>query len=132
MTTRRPTQAIQSFLLRTVLPAVCLTGAACNLGFMVNGPDGLRAHDALLAKVEAREVELAERRALNDRLAARADGLLAASLDTDLFEERLRARLGLTRPEEYMVPMSDLDRVAGLETPDDEPLRFAELRPRGE
>ena len=44
-----------------------------------------------------------------------------ATLDVDLFEERLRARLGLTLPGEYMIRVEELDRLASAETTDGRP-----------
>ena len=110
---------IRSFLTQTVLPAACLVGAAYNLALMVNGPEGRRADDLIRARIDAERAALADLRAQTAHLEDRADRLLMANLDEDLFEERLRARLGLTAPGEYMIRTDELDRLASLEAHSD-------------
>ena len=107
---------IRSFLTQTVLPAACLVGAAYNAALMVNGPEGHRANELIRAKIEQERSVLSDISAQTEHLEDRADRLLMASLDEDLFEERLRARLGLTAPGEYMIRTDELDRLASLET----------------
>ena len=122
--------AAKAFLSRTVLPAVLIVATAYNAALMVNGPDGRRAGALARAEVQEAEAQLAEARGRTAQLSARADGLMLASLDHDLLEERLRARLGLTRPGEYMVRMQDLDRIAGRKDGDDD-IQLAQLSDRG-
>ena len=119
--------SVKAFLTHAVLPAALIVATGYNAAMMANGPDGRRAGEAVLAEAEAASERLAELRERNGRLAARADGLMLASLDEDLLEERLRARLGLTRPGEYMVRMGDLDRIAGTERHEDDRTQLAEL-----
>lgn len=119
---------VKEFLTRTVLPAALVVATGYNAAMMVNGPDGRRAGEAVAAEAEVASARLVELRERNGRLAARADGLMLASLDEDLLEERLRARLGLARPGEYMVRMGDLDRIAGTRTEtDDDGTQLAQL-----
>lgn len=127
-------QTAKAFLTRTVLPAALIVATGYNAAMMVNGPEGQRAEAVLVAEIAKSRAELAEARGRTTHLASRADGLLLASLDHDLLEERLRARLGLTRPGEYMVRMQDLDEIAGTETTDDDSIELAHLdgRRRGE
>ena len=112
---------LRTFLTQTVLPAACLVGAAYNAALMVNGPEGRRADELLRARIAEERVALAETRARAAHLEDRADRLLMATLDVDLFEERLRARLGLTLPGEYMIRVEELDRLASAETTDGRP-----------
>ncbi|MEM6649484.1 MAG: hypothetical protein AAF603_04460, partial [Pseudomonadota bacterium] len=55
-----------------------------------------------------------------DQLSQKADRLLTTSLDKDLLEERVRSVLGLVRPEEMMVRIEDIDRLAAAASPKDE------------
>lgn len=114
---------IRSFLTQTVLPAAALVGAAYNLALMVNGPEGRRADDLIQAEIARERAALAALRERAAHLEDRADRLLIGSLDEDLFEERLRARLGLTAPGEYMIRIEELDRLASLERADGPDLR---------
>ena len=106
--------AFKRFLAEAVLPAVLTVGVAYNFALAANGPDGRAAGAIVRAQAEVARAELAEAEARTARLSARADGLMLASLDHDLLDERLRARLGLARPGERMVRMRDLDRLAGI------------------
>ena len=117
----------KSFLTQIVLPAALVVAAGYNAAMMVNGPEGRRAEALLREEIAEAAADLADARTRTAALAARADGLMLASLDHDLLEERLRVRLGLTRPGEYMVRMRDLDEVAGLEDQHDGDTRYAQL-----
>ena len=110
---------IRAFLTRTVLPAACLVGTAYNAALMVNGPEGRRADAIVQARLASEREAVAAIRQQADHLEDRADRLLMASLDHDLLEERLRARLGLTAPGEYMIRIDELDRLASLEKNDE-------------
>lgn len=120
---------VRLFLTQTVLPACLLVAIGYNLLLTVNGPEGIRAEALLRAEIDKEHARLDAARARTAFLADRADGLMLASLDEDLLEERLRARLGLADPAEYMVRMSDLDRIAAMETDNDHTIRLAEFRP---
>ena len=119
---------IRSFLTQTVLPAACIVGAAYNAALMVNGPEGRRADGIVRQRIVEERAAVAALRAQTAHLEDRADRLLLATLDPDLFEERLRARLGLTLPGEYMIRMDELDELASAETGDERP----HLRRRGD
>ena len=106
----------RSFLTQIVLPAACLVGVAYNVAVTVNGPEGRRMDDILSVRIESERAALSELRAQTAHLEDRADRLLMGSLDPDLFEERLRARLGLTLPGEYMIRVEELDKLASAET----------------
>jgi cell division protein FtsB len=120
---------IRLFLTQTVLPACLLVAIGYNLLLTVNGPEGVRAETLLRAEIEQERARLDAAQQRTASLAQRADGLMLATLDEDLLEERLRARLGLADPAEYMVRMSDLDRIAAMETENDDTIRLAEFRP---
>ncbi|MBB4659506.1 FtsB family cell division protein [Parvularcula dongshanensis] len=131
----KKTEAIQTFLVRTVLvqtvlPAALIVGIAYNALVTVNGEEGRKAAHLLREEVAEQTARLDEARARTAALSDHADRLLTASLDQDLLEERLRARLGLVAQDEYMVRMGDVDRLAGLETLDD-PVQYAALRAGG-
>lgn len=123
--------AFKVFLTRTVLPAALIVGAGYNIALTINGPDGRLAAEATRAKIADAKAALSEAQVRTAHLSRRADGLMTASLDEDLFEERLRARLGLTRPGEYMVRMQDLDEIAALDQDDDGSFELAELERGG-
>ena len=131
----KKTEAIQNFLVRTVLvqtvlPAALIVGVAYNLLVTANGEEGRKAAALLREKVAEETLRLDAARARTAALSDHADRLLTASLDEDLLEERLRTRLGLVAEGEYMVRMGDVDRLAGLETSDD-PVQYAALRAGG-
>ena len=112
---------VRAFLTRTVLPAFCLVGTAYNAALMVNGPEGRKAAELIDTRIAEEEAALGALRQQTAHLEDRADRLLMATLDHDLLEERLRARLGLTAPGEYMIRMDELDRLASLEHTDERP-----------
>ena len=119
--------AAKTFLTQTVLPAGLVLATGFNAVMAVNGPDGRRAEAILSERIEAQRATLAETRARTAHLSDRADRLMLATLDEDLLEERLRVRLGLTRPGEYRVRMEDLDGVIASGEAGNE-RRFAALR----
>ncbi|WP_031550971.1 FtsB family cell division protein [Parvularcula oceani] len=119
---------ITAFLTQIVLPAACVVGIAYNLLVTQNGEEGRRAAALLREQVAVETQALEAAKLRTARLSDRADRLLVASLDRDLLEERVRARLGLVSAEEYMVRMGDVDRLAGLEAEHGPGSRYAELQ----
>ncbi|WOI54218.1 FtsB family cell division protein [Parvularcula sp. LCG005] len=95
-----------------VLPAICVVGIGYNGLLYLNAPEGVRMNNLLQDRIADSRAELAALEAERQRLSDHADRLLTASLDEDLLEERVRSVLGLVRPNEYMVRMEDLDRLA--------------------
>lgn len=117
----------KSFAVQVLLPAGLLVATAYNAAMTVNGPDGRRAHALIAAEAEQARAALAEARTRTAHLSARADGLMLATLDHDLLDERLRARLGLARPGERMVRMNDVDRIAGTRAEADDRMAALDL-----
>lgn len=111
-----------------------VVAVAYNFLMMLNSTEGLFMHQQLNAQLQTEKAELAELQDQYAFLTRRADSLLTAGLDEDLLEERVRGVLGLVRPDEYLVRMEDLDRLAVAYTDEaptrdntSEPLRYAGL-----
>jgi cell division protein FtsB len=112
-------QSIRSILFSSVLPAAVIVASAYQGLMALNGPEGIHTRaqlEARKASVAAEVMELAEER---QRLEARADRLILASLDEDLLEERVRSQLGHMKPGEYRIALSELDAVAQAEADED-------------
>lgn len=108
-------RAVLSVLGETVLPAICLVGIGYNILVMLNAPEGMRMNSLLQQELVESKAQLAALRGEYAHLSDRADRLMTATLDQDLLEERVRAVLGLARPNELMVRMEDLDRLAQIQ-----------------
>ncbi|MEM9232737.1 MAG: septum formation initiator family protein [Pseudomonadota bacterium] len=99
---------------QSALAALAVVAIGYNFLVMWNSPEGVRMNEQLQLEIEQRQAEIAELEEQYAFLSGRADRLLTAQLDEDLLEERVRGVLGLVRPDEYLVRMEDLDRLADL------------------
>ena len=92
---------------RAALPAVGLLVIANFVGYAVVGDNGVLSWgDYRRQKIE-RGAQLAALEAEKARLAHRADLLDPRRADPDLAEELVRSELGLVRPDEVIIPLSD-------------------------
>ena len=74
---------------------------------LVQGDRGLIARDRLVAEIDEAGVRLAALQADRERLEHRVDGLSPASIDPDLLEEQIRARLHWAHPDELIISLTD-------------------------
>ncbi|MGZ8998843.1 MAG: FtsB family cell division protein [Allosphingosinicella sp.] len=92
---------------RAALPAVGLLVIANFVGYAVVGDNGVLSWgDYRRMKVE-RGAQLAELEAEKARLAHRAELLDPRRVDPDYAEELVRRDLGLVRPDEVVIPLTD-------------------------
>jgi cell division protein FtsB len=92
---------------RAALPAVGLLVIANFVGYAVVGDNGVLSWgDYRRLKVE-RGAQLAELEAEKARLAHRSELLDPSRVDPDYAEELVRRDLGLVRPDEVVIPMTD-------------------------
>ena len=117
--------------LRVVAEAAMLAfgvvALAYNILMMLNSEEGLAAKVELEADILERRQMIASLEEEHAFLSRRADALLTGQLDEDLLEERVRVVLGLVRPDEYLVRMEDLDRLAARNVEQEEAHRLAEM-----
>lgn len=111
---------------QSAFAAFLVVAVGYNTLAMLNSEDGVRMNERLQLEIAARKARVAELETQYSHLSDRADRLLTAQLDEDLLEERVRGVLGLVRPDEYLVRMEDLDRLAALNAPTPEPKSEAE------
>lgn len=96
-------------------PAMCallVVTIGYNVLVMINSEEGLHMRNALHNEIVQQQNEINKLEKEYVALSDRAQRLIAADLDSDLLEERVRGVLGLVRPDEYLVRMEDLDRLA--------------------
>lgn len=115
--------------LRVVAEAAMLAfgvvALAYNILMMLNSDEGLAAKAELETEILERRQMIASLEEEHAFLSRRADALLTGQLDEDLLEERVRVVLGLVRPDEYLVRMEDLDRLAEKNAARQEAARLA-------
>ena len=92
---------------RAALPAVGLLVIANFVGYAVVGDNGVLSWgDYRRQKVE-RGAQLAQLQAEKARLAHRSELLDPRRVDPDLADELVRGELGLVRPDEVIIPLTD-------------------------
>ena len=92
---------------RAVLPALALLIIGTFAGHAVAGPNGLLALGGYAHDLTARKAELAGLEAQRNELRHRSALLDPRKADPDMADEMVRARLGLVRPDEVIVPLED-------------------------
>lgn len=111
--------SLRRLFIEAILPALCIIGAGYNLLIMLNGEEGLRAHDIVEAKKERREDELVRLQRHRDELERRADLLSMNSLNRDMLDESARRVLGFAAPGENVISIQELDLL--LKTASEDP-----------
>ncbi|WP_370337902.1 septum formation initiator family protein [Parvularcula marina] len=96
------------------LAAMAVVAIAYNFLMMYNSSEGRRMNEILQTEIAQRQARLDTLEQEHAFLTDRTERLLVAGLDEDLLEERVRGVLGLVRPDEYLVRMEDLDRMAEM------------------
>lgn len=86
-----------------VLPVLCSLLLTYFIFNAVKGKHGLSAWTELAVEIEALDQELAEIRAVRERMERQVTLLRPESLDPDLLDERARASLGVARPDELTI-----------------------------
>ncbi|WP_158305849.1 FtsB family cell division protein [Parvularcula bermudensis] len=102
--------------LQPVAAAFLVVTTGYNALLTVNSDEGLIVAERLEADIAARRDHLAALQSQKTALEERTDRLREDRLDKDLLDEKVRSVLGLARPDEYLVRMEDLDRLAALAT----------------
>lgn len=93
-------------LLRSVfLPATAITIIAFFGGYALFGSNGILAWGDYSQRYEARRVELAQLRQQKSELANRVRLLDPRRANPDIVDELVRRELGLTRPDEVIIPL---------------------------
>lgn len=94
-------------LLRSAMwPAMALTIIAFFGGYALFGSNGVLAWGDYSQKFESRTSELAEIRKERDELANRVALLDPRHANPDLVDELVRKELGLTKPDEVIIPLN--------------------------
>jgi cell division protein FtsB len=92
---------------RAALPALAILIIANFLGYAIVGSNGVMSWgDYRRMKVE-KQVELAQLNGERARLAQRSSLLDPRNTDPDMADEMVRRDLGLTRPDEVIIPLRD-------------------------
>ncbi|WP_335341003.1 MULTISPECIES: septum formation initiator family protein [Sphingomonas] len=89
------------------MPALALLIIGTFAGHAVAGPNGLLALGGYAHDLKARKAELASLEAQRDELRHRSALLDPRKADPDMADEMVRARLGLVRPDEVIVPLDN-------------------------
>ncbi len=101
---------LRRLFLDALLPALLLLGIFYNSLMAINGPEGT----IVLKRLEQEKQEtiqlLVAKRAERAMLAKRADMLSLRSMDSDLLDETMRKVLGLTAPDELVIPATELEK----------------------
>ncbi len=96
-----------SLMRRAAMPAVGLLIIANFMGYALVGENGVFSWGDYRRMKEDRAVELAQLEQERARLAHRAELLNPRNTDPDLAEELVRSQLGLVRPDEVIIDISD-------------------------
>ena len=100
-------QRATGLIRRAVLPALALVIIGTFAGHAVAGPNGLLALGGYAHDLTSRKAELAGLEAQRDELRHRSALLDPRKADPDMADEMVRARLGLVRPDEVIVPFEN-------------------------
>jgi cell division protein FtsB len=92
---------------RAALPALAILIIANFMGYAVVGSNGVMSWGDYRRLKTERQVELVQLNEERARLAHRADLLDPKRADPDLADEMIRRDLGLVRPDEVIIPLSD-------------------------
>jgi cell division protein FtsB len=92
---------------RAVWPVLALIVIGTFAGHAVAGPNGLLALGGYAHDLKSRKAELAGLEAQRNELRHRSALLDPRKADPDMADEMVRARLGLVRPDEVIVPLDD-------------------------
>ena len=94
-------------LLRSAIwPAMALTIVAFFAVYALAGPNGVLAWGDYSQKYESRKAELAAISKRRDELAHRVGLLDPRHANPDLVDELVRKELGLTNPDEVIIPLN--------------------------
>lgn len=100
---RRP--KISRLIMAALGPGFALMSLLAIGGYAVLGPTGILAWGEYQAKLETRNVELAELKTERDALENRVKLLDPKGVDPDLAGELLRKELNVVHPDEIIVPL---------------------------
>ena len=92
---------------RAALPALAVLIIANFLGYAIVGSNGILSWGDYRRLKAERAVELAQLEEHKAKLAHRADLLDPRKADPDLADEMVRSQLGLVRPDEVVIPITE-------------------------
>ena len=92
---------------RAALPALAVLIIANFLGYAIVGSNGILSWGDYRRHKAERSIELAHLEEQKAKLAHRAELLDPRKADPDLADEMVRGQLGLVRPDEVVIPITE-------------------------